>query len=190
MTQTAVAQPELQAGTRAFLDDAPKKLLIDGEWVAATDGATFASVNPATGQPLVEVALAGEADVQRAVESARRALESGPWASMSGTERGNLLWKVADLLEQHADELAELETLDNGKPIRAARHGDLPQAIKHFRYYAGWASKLEGSTIPVSFPNQFVYTLREPMGVVSLIIPWNFPLLMAAWKLAPALAAG
>jgi acyl-CoA reductase-like NAD-dependent aldehyde dehydrogenase len=100
------------------------------------------------------------------------------------------LWKVADLIEQHADELAEIETLDNGKPIRASRHGDIPMAVRHFRYYAGWASKIEGATIPVSFHDQFVYTLREPMGVVGLSIPWNFPLLMAAWKLAPALACG
>ena len=190
MTETAAAEPQLQAETRAFLADGPKRLLIGGEWVPAASGETFASLNPATGQPLIDVALAGEADVDQAVQAARRAFESGDWAAMSGAERGNLLWKVADLLEQHADELAELETLDNGKPLRAARHGDLPQAVKHFRYYAGWASKLEGSTIPVSFPNQFVYTLREPMGVVGLIIPWNFPLLMAAWKLAPALAAG
>ena len=136
------------------------------------------------------MALAGPADVDQAVEAARLAFESGPWPALSGAERGALLWKAADLVEQYADELAELETLDNGKPIRTARYGDLPTAIKHFRYYAGWASKLEGATIPVSFPNQFVYTLREPVGVVGLIIPWNFPLVMAAWKLAPALACG
>jgi acyl-CoA reductase-like NAD-dependent aldehyde dehydrogenase len=190
MTQTATAEPQLQAGTRAFLADSPKGLLIGGEWLPAASGETFATLNPATGQPLAEVALASTADVDRAVEAARRALESGPWPSLSGADRGNLLWKLAEVLEQHADELAELETLDNGKPIRASRQGDLPQAVKHLRYYAGWASKLEGSTIPVSLPNQFVYTLREPMGVVGLIIPWNFPLLMAVWKLAPALAAG
>ncbi len=109
---------------------------------------------------------------------------------MSGDDRGRLLWKLADLVDAHADELAEIETLDNGKPIRVSRRGDLPQTSKHFRYYAGWASKLEGSTVPVSIPNQFVYTLREPVGVVGLIIPWNFPLLMSAWKLAPALACG
>jgi acyl-CoA reductase-like NAD-dependent aldehyde dehydrogenase len=190
MTHTAAADPQLQAGTRAFLDGGPKRLLIDGEWQPAISGETFTTLNPATGQPLAEVALAGTDDVDRAVQAARRAFEAGAWAEMSGADRGNLLWRVADLIEQHADELAELETLDNGKPLRAARHGDLPQAVKHFRYYAGWASKLEGSTIPVSLPNQFVYTVREPMGVVGLIIPWNFPLLMAAWKLAPALAAG
>jgi acyl-CoA reductase-like NAD-dependent aldehyde dehydrogenase len=124
------------------------------------------------------------------VDAATDAFERGPWPAMNGAERGALLWKVAELIERHADELAELETLDNGKPIRVSRHGDIPFAARHFRYYAGWASKLEGTTIPVSHPNMLVYTQREPMGVVGLIIPWNFPLLMSAWKLAPALAAG
>ncbi|MDX1664014.1 MAG: aldehyde dehydrogenase family protein, partial [Candidatus Promineifilaceae bacterium] len=122
---------------------------------------------------------------------AARAAFGGPWRhKTSPQKRAQLLWKVAELIEEHADELAELEVLDNGKPLRVARYGDIPFAARHFRYYAGWASKLEGSTIPVSIPSQFVYTLREPMGVVGLIIPWNFPLLMCAWKLAPALACG
>ena len=190
MTMTDAPAPQLRAETQAFLASGPKQLLIGGAWVPALSGETFATLNPATGQPLLEVALAGEADVDRAVQAARAAFEADAWAALGGADRGNLLWKLADLLEQHADELAELETLDNGKPIRTARYGDLPTAIKHFRYYAGWASKLEGSTVPVSYPNQFVYTLREPMGVVGLIIPWNFPLVMAAWKLAPALACG
>jgi acyl-CoA reductase-like NAD-dependent aldehyde dehydrogenase len=128
--------------------------------------------------------------VARAIQAARAAFEHGPWSQMTGEERASLLWKLADLIDQHADELAEIETLDNGKPLRVSRKGDLPQASKHFRYYAGWATKIEGSTLPVSIPNQLVYTLREPVGVVGLIIPWNFPLLMAAWKLAPALATG
>ncbi len=186
MTLPAVA---LQDNTRAFVER-PHRLLINNEWVEAADGATFPTLNPATGELLTEVALAGAPDVDRAVAAARLAFEKGPWARLSGAERGELLWKVADLIERHADELAELETLDNGKPLRVSRHGDVPFAARHFRYYAGWASKLEGSTIPVSIPNQFVYTRREPMGVVGLIIPWNFPLLMAAWKLAPALASG
>jgi acyl-CoA reductase-like NAD-dependent aldehyde dehydrogenase len=187
-----VAMPDvqLQSGTLRFLESEPKGLLINGEWVNAASGETFETVNPADGQVLARVAAAGEADVDRAVAAARAAFEGGPWATWSGAERGNLLWKVADLIEQHADELAELETLDNGKPIRISRAGDLPQAVKHFRYYAGWAGKIEGGTIPVTVPDQFVYTLREPMGVVGLIVPWNFPLLMAAWKLAPALACG
>lgn len=180
----------LQPDTLRFLEKDEKKLLIGGEWVAATSGETFAAINPAYGEEIARIALAGEADIDQAVLVARRAFEHGPWAKMSGEERGRLLWKLADLVEAHADELAEIETLDNGKPLRVSRHGDIPQAVKHFRYYAGLAGKLEGSTIPVSFPNQFVYTRREPMGVVGLIIPWNFPLLMAAWKLAPALAAG
>jgi acyl-CoA reductase-like NAD-dependent aldehyde dehydrogenase len=190
MTSSLAPEASLQPATQQFLQARPKQLYIGGEWIAAASGETFATVNPATGEPLTEVALAGEADVDRAVQAARQAFERGPWPALTGAERGNLLWRVADLIEQHADELAELETLDNGKPIRASRHGDIPMAVRHFRYYAGWASKLEGATIPVSHPNQFVYSLREPMGVVGLIIPWNFPLLMAAWKLAPALACG
>ncbi len=181
---------ELLDATRAYLSAEPKKLLIDGKWVPAASGETFQTIDPATGQPLAEVALAGEADVDEAVRAARAAYNSGPWGKMSGEERGRLLWRLADLVDAHADELAEIETFDNGKPIRVSRRGDLPYTSKHFRYYAGWASKLEGSTIPVSIPNHFVYTLREPVGVVGLIIPWNFPLLMAAWKLAPALACG
>jgi acyl-CoA reductase-like NAD-dependent aldehyde dehydrogenase len=152
--------------------------------MGAPSGETFPTLNPATGAPRAQVALAGEADVDRAVQAARRASEAGPWRVMSGAERGNLLWKLADLLEQHADERAGLETLDNGKPIHTARHGDLPNAIKHFRYYAGWASNIEGSTMPVSLRDQFVYTMREPVGVVRLFIPWNFPLVMAVRKLA------
>ena len=190
MDLTLPSEVTLRPETMAFLNSGPKKLLINGKWVEALDGQTFPSTNPATGETLAEVALAGEADVDRAVHAARAAFEMGPWGKMSGEERGVFLWRLADLIDQHADELAELETLDNGKPIRVSRRGDLPYASKHFRYYAGWAGKIEGTTIPVSYPNQFVYTLREPVGVVGLIIPWNFPLLMAAWKLAPALACG
>lgn len=180
----------LQPGTQAFLQKASTKLLINGEWVDAANGDTFETVNPATGEVLAQVAAAGEEDVNQAVQAARNAFENPAWRGMSGVQRGDLLWKIADLLEKYATELAELETLDNGKPVNVAQRVDVMQAAKHFRYYAGWASKIEGSTIPVSFPNQLVYTVREPMGVVGLIIPWNFPLLMAAWKLAPALAAG
>jgi acyl-CoA reductase-like NAD-dependent aldehyde dehydrogenase len=190
MTLTLPAEITLQEETLAFLRSGPRQLLIGGEWVKAADGATFPTVNPATGEELAQVALAGQEDVDRAVEAARLAFEKGPWRTMSAEERGNLLWKLADLVDLHADALAELETLDNGKPLRVSRRGDLPAVSRHFRYYAGWASKLEGTTIPVTTPNQFVYTLREPVGVVGLIIPWNFPLLMCAWKLAPALACG
>jgi acyl-CoA reductase-like NAD-dependent aldehyde dehydrogenase len=181
---------ELQTRTMEFLQSGPKKLLINGGWEEAQSGETFAVNNPATGEELAQAALAGKEDVDRAVRAARAAFDDKSWSQISGEERGRLLMKVADLIDKYADELAELETLDNGKPIRVSRKGDLPAVARHFRYYAGWAGKLEGSTIPVSFPNQFVYTIREPVGVVGLIIPWNFPLLMCAWKLAPALACG
>ena len=181
---------QLQPGTLAFFESGQKKLLIGNEWVPAMDDGVFETLNPATGEILTRVALAGPQDVERAVLAARAAFEHGPWSQISGEERGRLLWKVGDLIERYANELAELETLDNGKPLRISRNGDIPQAVKYYRYYAGWAGKLEGSTVPVQIPNQFVYTLREPVGVVGLIVPWNFPLLMASWKLAPALACG
>jgi acyl-CoA reductase-like NAD-dependent aldehyde dehydrogenase len=188
MVVTLPPDTTLDPQTLAFLETGPKRLFINGRWEAALSGETFPTINPATGEVLAEVALAGVEDVDRAVQAARAAFEMGPWRSMAGEERGQLLWKLADLIDAHTNELAELETLDNGKPFRVSSKGDLPAASRHFRYYAGWAGKLEGSTIPVSRPNQFVYTLREPVGVVGLIIPWNFPLLMCAWKLAPALA--
>ena len=190
MNLTLPPDVSLQPATLRFLNTTPKKLLIGGEWVESTRGETFATLNPATGEELAQVALAGPEDVDMAVQAARDAYEKGTWGKLSGEERGQLLWKVADLIEAHSDELAELETLDNGKPFRVARNGDVPFAVRHFRYYAGLAGKIEGATIPVSIPNQFVYTRREPMGVVGLIIPWNFPLLMCSWKLAPALACG
>ena len=190
MTLTLPPDVQLQIGTQEYLQTGPKKLLINGKWVEAINGETFATYNPATGEELAQVALAGEADVERAVHAARAAFEMSPWSQMTGEERGQLLWKLADLVEQHADELAELETLDNGKPLRLSRKSDVGYSVKHLRYCAGWAGKIEGSTIPVSYPNQFVYTLREPVGVVGLIVPWNFPLLMACWKLAQALACG
>jgi acyl-CoA reductase-like NAD-dependent aldehyde dehydrogenase len=190
MALTLPPDVQLQPGTSEFLKSGPKKLLINGKWVEALQGQTFSTVNPATGEELAQVALAGEEDVEQAVHAARAAFEMGPWSQMSGEERGQLLWKLAELVEQHADELAELETLDNGKPLRLSRKSDVTYSAKHIRYCAGWAGKIEGSTIPVSYANQFVYTLREPYGVVGLIIPWNFPLLMASWKLAQALACG
>lgn len=180
----------LQESTLAFLDSSPKKLMINGEWTDSISGRVFPTFNPATGDELALIALAEQEDVDRAVRAAQEAFEYGPWSKLTSEDRGNLLWKLADLIDHHADQLAELETLDNGKPIRVARRGDLPAVSRHFRYYAGWATKLEGATIPVSFPDQFVYSRREPVGVVGLIIPWNFPLLMCAWKLAPALACG
>lgn len=190
MSLTYPTEVTLREDTLAFLEASPKKLLIGGEWVEAADKATFPTLNPATGEELAQVALAGVSDVDRAVEAARAAFEADPWRTMTAEQRGNLLWRLADLIDQNADQLAELETLDNGKPLRVSRKGDLPAVSRHFRYYAGWATKIEGATIPVTTRDQFVYTLREPIGVVGLIIPWNFPLLMCAWKLAPALACG
>jgi aldehyde dehydrogenase (NAD+)/phenylacetaldehyde dehydrogenase len=142
MAHTPHPDVQLRPETLAFLDATPKKLLIDGEWTGAANGETFVTINPATAEPLALAAQAGEADVDRAVAAARRAFEGGHWPALSSADRGNLLWKTADLIEQHADELAELETLDNGKPLRAARHGDVVMAVLHFRYYAGWAGKL------------------------------------------------
>ena len=185
----ATATPlQMQDAVSQFLAT-PRKLLIDGRWVAASSGKTFDSIDPATGEVLARVAEGDKADIDLAVKAARRAFESGPWAKMSASERGRVIWKIADLLEQHTEELAELETLDNGKPISVSRVADVPLAVDLFRYMAGWSTKIEGSTIPVAGPF-FAYTRREPIGVVGQIIPWNFPLLMAAWKLGPALATG
>ena len=168
----------------------PRKyqLFIDGKFVDAESGKTFTTPNPATGATLAEVAEADKADIDKAVDAARRAYE-GKWSKMSARDRGRLLYKLSQLIEERAKELAELETADNGKPIRESLYVDLPQVVENFEYFAGYATKIEGETIPV--PGQFFnYTLREPLGVCGQIIPWNFPLLMAAWKLAPALAAG
>ncbi len=174
----------------AFLQQTPVKMLIGGQWVTSASGKTFETINPSTGEVLAHVAEGGSEDINRAVIAARKAFESGPWPKMTPSQRGRLLWKLADLIEQNTDELAQLETLDNGKPIKYSKAADVPMTADHFRYFAGWATKLEGETIPVSIPNMFTYTLREPLGVVGQIIPWNFPIQMAAWKLAPALACG
>jgi phenylacetaldehyde dehydrogenase len=169
----------------------PSRLLIDGKLVEAASGKTFPVYNPATGAILMQVAEADSTDVDRAVKAARKAFDEGPWSKVSPSERGKLLWKLAELLEKHSDEFAEIESIDNGKPVAVARAADVPLAIDMFRYMGGWATKITGSTIPLSFPGEFLsYTVREPVGVVGQIIPWNFPLLMAAWKIAPALAAG
>jgi aldehyde dehydrogenase (NAD+) len=167
-------------------------MLIDGKWVEAASGKTLTTYDPATEEPLAEVPAGEKEDIDRAVKAARRAFETGPWRRMTASERGRAIWKLADLIEKHAEEFAQLETLDNGKPLAVSRVADVPLVVDHFRYYAGWATKVEGETIPVSIPgqNMLAYTLREPVGVVGQIIPWNFPLLMAAWKIAPALAAG
>ncbi len=164
------------------------QLFIDGQFVDAESGKTFKTPNPATGETFAEVAEADKADVDKAVAAARKAFE-GKWSKMSARDRGRLLYKLSQLIEAHAGELAALETTDNGKPIKESTYIDLPGVVENFEYFAGWSTKIEGETIPV--PGQmFNYTLREPVGVCGQIIPWNFPLLMAAWKLAPALAAG
>ena len=167
----------------------PGKLLIGGEWVATAK--TFDTINPATGEVITQVAEAGPIEVDRAVKAARKAFDErgGPWQKLSASERGKLLWRLADLLEKNIEEFAELETLDNGKPIFESRYVDMPMVCDVLRYYAGWASKIHGETI-ASRADAFTYTLREPVGVVGAIVAWNFPLLLTSWKLGPALATG
>ncbi len=167
----------------------PGKLLIDGQWVESSK--KLDTINPATGEVLTQVAQASAPDIDRAVEAARRAFEDrgGPWRKMSASERGRLIWRIADLVEKNIDELAELETLDNGKPIFESRYVDMPMVIDVLRYYAGWATKIHGETVNTT-DTAFTYTLREPVGVVGMIVPWNFPLLLSSWKLGPALACG
>ena len=167
----------------------PRKMLIDGQWVEAASGKTFPVYNPATGEVMAHVAEGDKEDINRAVQAARKAFESGPWRKMSASERGQIIYRLADLIEKNVDEFAQLESLDNGKPLTLARAADVPLTIDHFRYMSGWATKIEGNTIPIA-GDYFSYTLREPIGVVGQIIPWNFPLLMAAWKLGAALAVG
>lgn len=166
-----------------------KQLFINGKWVDSAEGKTFTTKNPATGEDLATVSEAGHADVDAAVQAARKAFDHGPWRTMSAAERSHLIYKLADLMEKNKKELAQIDTLDNGKPIAETTTADVPLAIEHFRYYAGWATKDVGQTIPVG-GNFFTYTRHEPTGVVGQIIPWNFPLLMAAWKMGAALATG
>jgi phenylacetaldehyde dehydrogenase len=185
------AYPDIAPGVRTFAAKT-HKMLIDGKWVPAASGKTFTTYDPATEEPLAECAAGDKEDIDRAVKAARKAFEGGAWRRMTPSERGRAIWKLADLIEKHGEDFAQLETLDNGKPISVARVADVPLVVDHFRYYAGWATKVEGETIPVSIPGMHVmtYALREPVGVVGQIIPWNFPLLMAAWKLGAALACG
>jgi aldehyde dehydrogenase (NAD+) len=167
----------------------PGKLFIGGKWMDSASGKTFSTINPATGDVLAQIAEGDDRDVDAAVTAARKAFEGGPWAEMSASDRGRLLWKIGDLIDKYNEELGTLETLDNGKPVFESRQVDMPMVAEVFRYYAGWATKIHGETVPVRGP--FLnYTLREPLGVVAAIVPWNFPLLLASWKLAPALATG
>src|SRR6266852_988879 len=180
-TATSVIEPNIKISA--------SKLLINGKWMDAVSGKTFPTINPSTGDAITQVAEADAADVDKAVAAARAAFEKGPWRKMSASQRGLLLHRLADLIEKNMDELAQLEALDNGKPYKVALTADLPLVIACYRYYAGWADKIQGKTIPVQ-GRYFCYTKHEPVGVVGQIIPWNFPLLMQAWKLAPALATG
>jgi aldehyde dehydrogenase (NAD+) len=169
--------------------EGPTQLLIDGQWREAISGKRFETLNPATGEMITSVAEADKADVDLAVKAARKAFEEGPWSKMTATDRGKVLSRLADLIMEHRDELAELETMDNGKPISDSRNIDIPLVADCIEYYAGWANKVHGETIPV--PGPFLnYTLREPIGVVGQIVAWNFPMLLAAWKMGPALATG
>jgi phenylacetaldehyde dehydrogenase len=191
---TALPNVQLQGKVSEFISK-PRKMLINGKWVESASGKTFPTYDPSTGEVLAKIAEGDREDINRAVKAAREAFDNGPWRRLTSSERGRLIWKLADLMEQHLQEFAELETLDNGKPLKVAKAADVPLAVDLFRYMAGWATKIEGNTIPISVPyapgaKYLAYTLREPVGVVGQIIPWNFPLLMAAWKLGPALAAG
>jgi len=187
---TLTIDPLVSRRTADFVSQ-DHRMYIDGRFVTAASGKTFPVYNPATGDVIAHVPEAEEEDVNHAVLAARRAFDDGPWTRMSPSERGRLLWKLGDLLEQNLNEFAEIESVDNGKPYSVARVADVPLAVDMFRYMAGWATKISGTTLPLSAGYDFhSYTMREPIGVVAQIIPWNFPLLMAAWKLAPALACG
>ncbi|MEI8313638.1 MAG: aldehyde dehydrogenase family protein, partial [Verrucomicrobiota bacterium] len=193
MSNLVLEPPVTKIGSaaRRFLSK-PKKLLINGKWVAAASGKTFNVFDPATGDAIASVAEGEAEDIDLAVKAARKAF-CGPWSRLTPSERGKIIWKIGDLILENLEELAELESLDNGKPLAIARVADVPLAADLFHYMAGWATKLEGNTIPISVPYApgakfFAYTKRDPIGVVGQIIPWNFPLLMAAWKIAPAIA--
>lgn len=179
IAETTIAAPKIKH-TECF---------IDGQWRPSISGKTFQTVNPATEEVICDVAEGDSADIDAAVKAARHAFESGPWSKMDARDRGKLMFRLADLIEEEIDELAALESLDNGKPFREARYGDLPLVLDCLRYYAGYADKIHGSTIPIR-GNFFTYTRREAVGVAGQIIPWNFPMLMVAWKWGPALAAG
>jgi phenylacetaldehyde dehydrogenase len=187
---TFTIDPLVSRSTADFVSQ-KHRMYLEGRFLPAASGKTFPVYNPATGDVIAHVPEAEAEDVDRAVLAARRAFDDGPWTRMSPSERGRMLWTLGDLLEKHLEEFAEIESLDNGKPFSVARVADVPLAVDMFRYMAGWATKISGKTLPFSAGYSYhSYTLREPIGVVAQIIPWNFPLLMAAWKLAPALACG
>jgi acyl-CoA reductase-like NAD-dependent aldehyde dehydrogenase len=186
--EATTANERLSDAAKAFLDRGPGRHFIGGEWVESSDGATFETVDPATGGAIMQVAQGGAADVDRAVTAAREAFD-GDWGRLAPSKRTGLIWALSEAIKSNLPELAELEALDNGKPVAYAK-GDMAAAINHLRYFAGWPTKIEGETLPVSFPDAHVYTRKEPVGVCGQIIPWNYPLLMAIWKLAPVLATG
>ena len=190
----AVDMVALSAPVKRFVGQA-RQALIDGRWQDAQSGATFEVFNPSNESVIARVADCKKADVDLAVAAARKAFDQGPWPHLSPSARGKILWKIGDLILENLEELAQLESLNNGKPIGVARGADVPLAADLFHYMAGWATKIEGSTIPISVPytpdaQYHAFTRKEPIGVVAQIIPWNFPLLMAAWKLGPVLTAG
>lgn len=191
---SSVLEKSISPKAQAFLSSS-RPMLIDGKWVQSASGKTFPVYDPVSGEVSANVAAGDAEDINRAVEAARKAFESGPWRDMTPSERGRLIWRIGDLLLENAEEFAELESIDNGKPKAVAAGADVPLSADLFHYMAGWATKIEGTTIPISVPyapgaHFHTYTVREPVGVVGQIIPWNFPLLMAAWKLGPALATG
>jgi aldehyde dehydrogenase (NAD+) len=183
------AAAQVHESVERFVKAPVRKMLIDGKWVESASGKTFDTLNPATGEVLARVAEGDREDVDRAARAARRAFDEGKWPRLAPTDRERIMLRIADLIEKHGDELAELETLDNGKALAESRNVDIPAAAATFRYYAGWITKISGETNPTD-ETFFNFTLREPVGVCGQIIPWNFPLLMAAWKLGPALACG
>jgi acyl-CoA reductase-like NAD-dependent aldehyde dehydrogenase len=187
---TAAALPDALSDSARSFAAGPHRLVIGGERPEAVDGRTFDTFDPSTGQTIAEVPYAGAADVDRAVRAAREAFDDGRWSGVSAAERTRTMLALADAVEANADELAQLEALDNGKPLKLAKRVDVPLTVEHLRYFAGWPTKIAGETLPVAQPNMHCYTRKEPVGVCGQIIPWNFPLLMAAWKVAPALAAG
>jgi phenylacetaldehyde dehydrogenase len=185
-----LVHPHLGAATTAFLAR-QHQAFIGGQWVNAESGQTFDTFDPGSGRVIAKVAACDAPDVDKAVAAARHAFEDGPWSRASGSDRARMMWRLADLIDRHAAELAELESLNNGKPLAAVRNIDIALSCEVLRYTAGWATKITGETISLSTaPQMHAFTVREPIGVVGQIIPWNSPIMMAAWKLAPALAAG
>jgi aldehyde dehydrogenase (NAD+) len=187
---TAAALPEALSDAARSFAEGPHRLLIGGERLEAADGRTFDTLDPSTGRVIAPVAYAGAEDVDRAVRAAREAFDDGRWSGIAAAERTSAMLALADAIDAHADELAQLESLDNGKPLKLAKRVDVKLAAEHLRYFAGWPTRITGEVLPVAQPGMHCYTRKEPVGVAGQIIPWNFPLLMAAWKTGPALAAG